>query len=424
METTRKLKLAHPITFGSRSSWYTRASVFAIALFAPLAPLLFLRIDGATLGYSVVGGMFAIAAVLLFQSRAGRTITVTWDGIESKSMVGRQLIPWDELLEIKSYVTGQTDNYSGVRTYELRGKKTHMYFADSLQDASYLIALCEAALNSSADHDGFVFVDHLTPANVQDAGPLFTPLFIGALCIIAATVTSFVNAGAFTQRFVLPSATVDQAKHFTDRDVRLSGKLHSDDQLSSRDGKYKFGLQVAELNAGDDDRSQWLPMWTPERAWLTDGKEKVDLEISEPTTENLQLAETGYLHSDWKQSKLANLICDQFDQPIDDELQKVNHDRDPKDQLAPRVHLYTVLQDAPVTVTGHLVKSGDHLMLSSAGGKLWISAGAMTQFGDDAYPARWIGTAVVFLLWGILGVIVGQKYFESQKRNAKETQAG
>lgn len=423
MTENKRLNLANPISFGSRTAWYTKASVVGIALFAPIAPLMFMTIDGETIGYSIVGGMFAIAGALLFCSRAARTITATREGIESKSLVGRQYIPWGELLEITTFEQNPGfRDYTPVTSYNLRSPKAQMSFAESLQGANYLVSLCRAALNGEPDRDGLIHLEHIKPSTVQTAGPLVTPFMIAAAFIIAAGLALFVNAGAFSSRFVMPSAPVAQAEKYNGKDVRLSGNLHSDLSVSSRDGKYRFGLEVAEVDEGDSDSTNLLPMWAPVNAWLTDGTHKVAVKIQEPKTNNLKLVETGHLTKGWKQSKLANLLSGEFDNLIDEELQKLNDGRKTDEQLSPRIFVYAVLQDAPVTIAGHLSKIGDQLTLEPPpGGELWISAGAVKQFGDDSYSARWIGTAVVFMLWGVFGFFVSTRNYQNAKRTYQLT---
>lgn len=327
-------------------------------------------------------------------------------GLETRSCLGKNRILWKDAKSL-------TDTrYRGTYTYTVHGSTGKVSFTDELQNASYLYTICSTVINSHPERDGYVHLPAAPSGNILSSGPLATTFVMAGVPTLLGAIIFCTNLESLNLAFNTPIVAISKAGDFVDKkqNIIMQGTLHSDEDLSSRDGKNKYAMQAIRISIchGSDNHSSYC-LWAPGRAWLQDGKDEIEVTINDPDNNSLPLDWESALNKDWKNTGLRNLMAETFENSIDKKMAEW------KDSLD--VTLRSIPQDGKVLVAGRVVKCEDHLRLDPTGDASWIHTDSLEAIKNEALT--WSSAGAALLLWGLIGVIAGFRQWAEFKKLGK-----
>ena len=402
----KRLKIDKPLVFKRLISNYSLAtltlifgalSVFPLIIFAKAGTLIWLG--------AVMSAAIAATGAYVWHSVTADAI-VDSQGLETRSRLGNKRVLWKDAKSI-TYTS-----FRGSYNYTVYGTKGDVSFTDGLQNASYLYTICSTVINNQPERDGYIHLPAAPYEDILSSGPLVTTFITAGIPIMLGATIFCTNLESLNLAFNTPIVPISKASDFVDKkqNIIMQGALHSDQELSSRDGKNKYAMQAIRITIchGSDNHSSYC-LWAPERAWLQDGKGEIEVTINDPDNNSLPLDWESALKKDWKNTGLRNLMAETFESSIDKKMAEW------KDSLD--VTLRSVPQDGKVLVAGRVVKCEDHLRLDPAGDASWIHMDSLEAIKKEALT--WSSAGAALLLWGLIGVVAGFRQLAEFKKIGK-----
>lgn len=402
----KRLKIDKPLVFQKRISHYSLATLTLVFGGLISLPLLLLASSGALIWIGAVMSAALVAAGAYIWHLVTADAIVDSQGLEMRSRLGKNRILWKDAKSISD------TRYRGTYTYTVHGSTGKVSFTDDLQNASYLYTICRTVIDTPPERDGYIQLPAAPYGNILSSGPLATTFVMAGFPIIMGAIIICTNLESLNLAFNTPIVPISKASDFVDKkqNIIMQGALHSDQELSSRDGKNKYAMQAIRIRIcrGSDNHSSYC-LWAPERAWLQDGKSEIEVTINDPDNNSLPLDWESALNKDWKNTGLRNLMAETFESSIDKKMAEW------KDSLD--VTLRSVPQDGKVLVAGRVVKCEDHLRLDPAGDASWIHMDSLEAIKKEALT--WSSAGAALLLWGLIGVVAGFRQLAEFKKIGK-----
>ncbi|MBL0184376.1 MAG: hypothetical protein IPP97_01440 [Candidatus Obscuribacter sp.] len=411
----KRLKLEKPLVFQNQFSSYTSTSMAIFIIAIAMVPLFVSAQAGPLVWF---GG--AISAALLWLGswawhKVHQSAIVNTDGIEMKSLIWKNRLLWNDAKELSQLSFRNADTHI---TYGTQNAK--MTLSGILPNYLYLHAICHAAIYDAPGPDGYIPMPAAPVKSTFELAPITATFGVAAISLLLAVLILSSSFEHFEKAYFTPLVPISQAINYLDKkqDILLQNKLHSDLDISTRDGKNKYALQIASIkdnsntNCGSRCCSDSDCSWSPTLVWLQDGSNEIEVTVYDPDNYTLPQTWSGQLTKDWKNTDLFNLLSERFDADIDKKLADL---KEPTSLI-----LQAIPQDARVMVAGHVVKYENHLRLNPSGKTSWIQINSLEAMKEK--QLSWLICCASLLLWSFAGIVTGIRQHNKLKQMEKQTQ--
>lgn len=393
----RKLKLDKPLVFENRTLFFTPASLALIFIIISVSPLVFFPITENAAVISLVLAGFCFSVGLYLWNSISGILILDCDGIEVKTRFGAKRLPWSEV----SFRSSKTF-YSYTTYYIHSSNNKKLSFGEAIQDTPYALEIIDSVINLRPGASGWLTVPPPPAVTTYPGGPITTVYALATGFLIYGLLMLHANYDDYVNLFTVPAIGMSEAKEYADKPqcVQLTGSLRSEDVVQSRDGQEQYALQVAIFTYGNSEKEKSLYAWVPAFTWISGQGARVKIICDDPKTDYLDEIESVTLGKDWKTSPKINPKIKLISEAFDDQINKLV-----KKHGSVKLVLTGVRQNASVVAVGHLVHSGDHLLLRPPQEQTCLYVHSANDIKTTA--TKDLAMAATAIGWAILGIASG-----------------
>lgn len=374
---TRRLNLQSPLVFEPFAPKFVRRLVFLLIIapgvfFGNLAMSTF---SGALLVISlVVIVILSIAFCLFVLDGIEGIVIVDADGIEWRSPIKKKRLLWNDGLNFQvreMYSRGGT-----IRVFDVSSAEETISFGENLRNLEYLKALIDAGIHGRADKNSQVSLPPPFIDSASKSQTVNTLLLVAVLSFFGSVLAGILLIGEARILFFTPSAHIKDVAMYADKytDIRIKGKLHLEPPLVSRDKKHSLAYQYLQL---DDPTHTVTAIMNPPSIEIVEGSDKLTIQVPNFPPGYFGMPTKTTFEKDWQNSDTGKMVA----VDVDDILKEYESVLPQKDH---QLSLWSIEQDRPVEVVGHIKTENGQLFLKPKEGNLfWMMPSPNKQLEQE-----------------------------------------
>lgn len=401
----RRLNLQSPLVF-EQSMPRTVRRLTLLLIILPAAYLIHLAVSNLTGGVLIV--TLVVLAVpsfcfcLFALDQIETVIIVDADGIERRSLFGKIRLLWDDGLRL------QESKYVGLHStnlrYDVSSANASISFTGDLRNHTYLRSLIDAGINSQSDSNSIVRAPLATLDTTSDETSKKL-LAAGVLCLLSAIGIGLLGYSEVKELYLTPTVAMKDLAQYAGKDseIRVSGKLHTEPPVVSRDNRHSYGFQFVRL----DDASRSRPVLTivnPTDITVTEGSDRLTVRAIQSQPNYFGKPHETVFKRDWQKSDVGKMVAANTDESFKDYEQALpNADH--------KMSVWNIEQGQPITVTGRVKNEDGELILQPSDNSLfWLMPNPNKQLEQDVFfKVALIGALIVLQAYLFIAAYIEAK---------------